>query len=802
MGNFLYWIAENPVGVYILIVAILLISTLLSERQPYLATCLSRVWSKVKHLLLQGFGLWLVLFTFTIFVILLIHEIDLIGAEIFDSTSSGLEYLDYLNSIIRSLGIIFSIGLISFALYWLFNNKVGIVILPFDVIYGPSEHQSLVPNHQEKKYTVNQGSFLANLLIEEIHRIKSIHMMPREFKDDSSDEINLRLEFRNFPPLTSLEHDLGEALADLGTIEFGNAKLSLGSFLLSIKRAWPFGGVNGIISGSVRTNPRTQEIVARIDYGNKISAWKATQENCQGTVFISEDMIRELAYKIVFDLIPKKKLPARTWKALREITEAIACFEQYFRTNIDSALDQAYNHLEQALKKDVRLETCHDIHSETLADFFYRIGLSYLLRNKHEEAGRAIKQALKLDQNSNNLCFYYNALGNVYLAQEKTEKSELHYRRSIDEYEKSKQTKSRNEVDNWFKVLIKYLTFHYYDLTYKLFSLLYQLRLRNSPPASLKYKAKIFAYPYNGIGNICWRQKGDFSDASQGYNKAIEIDRHFWKSYHNLGVIYLYQNTFHFCEKDFRKAHDMFEKGLYYCSKPSSACHSGISLANLFLIVSFEQKLLANHVIFRFHIAHLITEESVFLSQSLVAKKILQFLDRLYTFGNILTERETDQEQRSEIISHCEYQMLRAMDLSPKENYLNWNLGLIYAWQSRFDMAYQQWEIAANKAQADNKHFCSMVYRCAKYSLKSRHFDGLKNYHSSIKGHYSGVNVGNLKNTIKDLEVIRLSVFKAIIAGRTRPNRLQDITETYIRISLLQRSLLNLLKKIEIKKLV
>ena len=76
------------------------------------------------------------------------------------------------------------------------------MVLPFEVI------SKELSNNQENYY----GKAIADLLIEELYRIQQIHALPQELEKESTDNINIRLGNRNFPPLSAMHNQLGDVL--------------------------------------------------------------------------------------------------------------------------------------------------------------------------------------------------------------------------------------------------------------------------------------------------------------------------------------------------------------------------------------------------------------------------------------------------------------------------------------------------------------------------------------------------------------------------------------------------------------
>ncbi|MDM9380390.1 tetratricopeptide repeat protein [Chlorogloeopsis sp. ULAP01] len=125
-----------------------------------------------------------------------------------------------------------------------------------------------------------------------------------------------------------------------------------------------------------------------------------------------------------------------------------------------------------------------------LADLFYKIGVAYLENQKYDKTEKAFLASIEVAPQSESY-YSHTGLGNVYYAQKKFDDA-------INQYER---TNRLNED---------------------------------------------FPYAINGIGNIYF-QKGEYQKAHKYYEDACTQDdkywhSHFWKPYHNLGLIYLYDD--------------------------------------------------------------------------------------------------------------------------------------------------------------------------------------------------------------------------------------------------------------------
>jgi tetratricopeptide (TPR) repeat protein len=238
-------------------------------------------------------------------------------------------------------------------------------------------------------------------------------------------------------------------------------------------------------------------------------------------------MIRELAYKVAFEILPKEQSPAGTWEAFREITEAISHFIKYFRTQLIDELHEADKHLQKAKECDCRLVKQAGKKSEVLADFFYKIGLSYRLRQEYNDAEKCMNLALETDSNRENYHYYYNGLGNIYWRLEKPKDAKFQYCHSIHRINYIKQLRqdckkiilNNATIWLWFK---EHTEFCFYSSVLPLIRWMAKKHWIREIPQSIKQKALIFPYPYNGLGNFYF-EAGDFNNAEDHYTQAMAL---------------------------------------------------------------------------------------------------------------------------------------------------------------------------------------------------------------------------------------------------------------------------------------
>lgn len=661
---------------------------------------------------------------------------------------SPTSLLNYLHNLWRVLGLVILLGVLALVLHWL-SGKGGIVVLPFEVA-----SKELLAN-QGKKETGNSretenyyGKAIADLLIEELYRIQKIHALPQDLLQESTDNINIRLGNRNFPPLSAVQNQLGDTLTDIGTVEVGKAQFSPGRLLLSLRKIWPFGGLEGIITGSLQTYGKLTRIVVRVEYGNQVKAWEVTRKSPEITA-IPQDMIRELAYKVVFEILPRKQLVAGTWEAFRDVTEAISHFVKYFRTQSIDELDQASSHLDNARKCDCRLMKQSGKRSELVADFFYKLGFSYFLQSRYREAEKNMKIALEVDSSRENYYYYYNGLGNIYWKLKKTKDAKFEYKRSIHHLERLRidhcfKPWNSTTLGNWIQRFLQYLgswiLFH--GLGY--FSYLHLIK---DVPQPIKQSALAFPYPDNGLGNLAFEQ-GDFPAAKNFYETAIRADKNFWRPYHNLGNIYLYEHDLFDQIKSYDEARQNFERSVKIsrCQDfGSSLSHSGLGLACFFKAIASQSDLLIIH------------------------SRIFNYLDGSSQIDIDIEALSILSLQVDDLLTEALHEVQLAVDIDGENAVLHWNLGLVKLWHSSLDEVQNIWGKAIEKARQEKQDLCCAVYGYVRTAISPHQALALDSCMRAVKTcltqqvQQGTLKPGNLKMMLKDLSVVQIMLLRQMI---------------------------------------
>jgi tetratricopeptide (TPR) repeat protein len=304
-------------------------------------------------------------------------------------------------------------------------------------------------------------------------------------------------------------------LMGIGTIEVGQARFPVEPILLTLRQLWPFGGVNTIVTGSIQIDRASNgkiitRIVVILNSGNQVNSWEVTHQGI-GKASIDR-MLRELAFKITYLVVPSNRISVKTWEGLQYLTQTIIYYNKYSKNKDKRQLDKANRACQQAIKYELfKKDVKNNEISKTLQELFYQIGLAFLLEKQYRKA----EEIFYLLTNNFNSSSFHTALGNTFYAQSK-------FDLAIDRYECSIRINRDAGKDN-------------------------------EPD------------PYLGLGSV-YIILGKYKEALKQYRKARHCDNKLWKSYYNQGKIYLYHkyiNTnLNYNKYYYKCARKIFQKGL------------------------------------------------------------------------------------------------------------------------------------------------------------------------------------------------------------------------------------------------
>jgi tetratricopeptide (TPR) repeat protein len=230
---------------------------------------------------------------------------------------------DYLLLVVEGLVLVLALGLLALVVAWLFHTEPA-VITPFT-----------------NATTVPSLSAVSDLLVGHLDRISRIQ---RTTIADIPGE-RLRSD-----PVTPRPENVDSSLANVGSVNFGPASVSVGQLLIALKRLMPLRNRGTAISGSVQQYGRTFQLVATLQRGRLMDTVMATGEGADDPTPIPT-AVPELAYRIHFALAGAR-MEAGSWQLLRSFTEGRAAFQRYLEGGRIEDRDAAVQHTYDAYAMD------------------------------------------------------------------------------------------------------------------------------------------------------------------------------------------------------------------------------------------------------------------------------------------------------------------------------------------------------------------------------------------------------------------------------------------------------------------
>ena len=338
-------------------------------------------------------------------------KIDPSNNTIINSVKFASEFLSGLASII--LYVIFFIFLVM-AYFWI-RKKDSTTILPFEV----SPHLNI------------NSKAIIDLLLSEIIRIVRIH----ESANDKFDDLYHGKKVGSEPlKLLALPIVSSESTPQFGTISISQASFSISEFILFIKKILGFS--NQIITGTLQKIDKNVYITAKLNDG-KPFFWSANKIaiNSDGEDVVFE-LIRELAYKIIYDLYKVSTTLDYNCEIFKIRTEIMEKYEKYlstmnfsyvegildlesqsinqYRTNDQLGLFPVFFNIAQTQFSQGLLSRYNDrFHYFKAIEFYlkaidinpkdkdtnYYLGICNYLLNQLDEAAKYFEAVLKIDKN-------------------------------------------------------------------------------------------------------------------------------------------------------------------------------------------------------------------------------------------------------------------------------------------------------------------------------------------------------------------------------------------------------------------
>jgi tetratricopeptide (TPR) repeat protein len=188
-------------------------------------------------------------------------------------------------------------------------------------------------------------------------------------------------------PVRPNPETIDTSLANVGTVSVGGqATVSIGQALLTLKRLWPIGGRGTTISGSVQRYWHRTHLVATVQWhrGTTVIAVEGPVTSEARASEPIPAMVCELAYRIHF-AVAGSRMEAGTWKQLQRFTEAREAYLGYLDSKRLEDLKRALELTQRAYEQD-----CAYVR---LFGLFYGLGLAYFSSDDYECAARQFRIA-------------------------------------------------------------------------------------------------------------------------------------------------------------------------------------------------------------------------------------------------------------------------------------------------------------------------------------------------------------------------------------------------------------------------
>ena len=306
-------------------------------------------------------------------------------------------FLDQSSNIVINLTIILAfiiaIILLFLIVIWIFKDT-SLIILPFEVA--------------DKEGSYN-GKSVSMLLEAEIQTIAEIHdfqypvVLPK-FKSETKSVLSsgftpIPTAIVQISPPTS---GLNSSLLNLGTIGLGTTAISIGQLLITLKRSCPYRASTCIISGSLQNYGSRACLVVTIE-----SERKSRKIESSNDVEIGEfkgmsipGLIRNLSYKIVFELSRDNFPESMTWLEFKYITEALNNYYLYI-------LNEDMKRLDDAVDKSLRAADSRRNYLG-ISNLLYNLALIFLNKGDYKEAQKMMQRSLEINESNSDA---WNILG-------------------------------------------------------------------------------------------------------------------------------------------------------------------------------------------------------------------------------------------------------------------------------------------------------------------------------------------------------------------------------------------------------
>jgi hypothetical protein len=318
----------------------------IARRRHLAATCVAVVWRVTRVLLVMSAAL--------------LPLAAIVASAVWPGVEHDLQQVNRsLLQVLQLLALLLALWLLMAIVRWLSRSEPG-VVTPF------------------RDATGGGLTAVSDLLVGHLDRIATVQNW--DIPDTPGERLHVA-------PILPNPETVDTSLANVGTVNVGGqATLSIGQALITLKRLWPLGGQGVTISGSVQRYRQKTRIVATIQrrQGTETIMVDGPVTNAAEVDQPVPAMVRELAYRIHFALA-HKRMQAGTWEQLDRFTEARAAYIRYLGSRQLADCRRALELTERAYKVD-----CTYVR---LFGLFYALGTAFFGGDDHECAMRQFRAA-------------------------------------------------------------------------------------------------------------------------------------------------------------------------------------------------------------------------------------------------------------------------------------------------------------------------------------------------------------------------------------------------------------------------
>ncbi len=267
---------------------------------------------------------------------------------------------DYMLLLVELVVTFMVLGLLVAIVAWLFGGEPAVV----------SPFTNATPN--------DRMTAISDLLVGHLDRIAKVQRVCI---------VDIPGERLRTNPIRPKPETVDTSLANIGSINLGQATISIGQILITLKRLLPIRSRGTTISGSVQRYGRTVQLVATIQRRQGMDTIMVSGDSARDDGVIVT-LVPELAYRI-HHVLAGRRMEAGSWELLRCFTEARAAYIRYLQGSQPADLEQAVELTWRAHAMDCAYGR--------LFGLFYGLGTCFFRTRDYHQAKRLFHRALAIE---------------------------------------------------------------------------------------------------------------------------------------------------------------------------------------------------------------------------------------------------------------------------------------------------------------------------------------------------------------------------------------------------------------------